>query len=58
MYFSFSYRLIVFITEIEVFILNTVGNSPSVSQSSTSDKIDKVKHYIRIKTHNIIALRF
>jgi len=22
------------------------------------DKIDKVKHYIRIKTHNNIALRF
>jgi len=35
-----------------------VGNSPSVSQSSTLDRKDKVKHYIRIKTHNNIALRF
>jgi len=36
----------------------TVGNSPSVSQSPTLDKKDKVKHYIRIKVHNTIALRF
>jgi len=35
-----------------------VGNSPSVSQSPTLDRKDKVKHYIRIKTHNNIALRF
>jgi len=35
-----------------------VGNSPSVSQSHTLDRKDKVKHYIRIKTHNTIALRF
>jgi len=34
-----------------------VGNSPSVSQSFTLDRKDKVKHYIRIKTHNIIILR-
>jgi len=26
-----------------------VGNSPSVSQNPTLDKIDKVKHYIRIR---------
>jgi len=35
-----------------------VGNSPSVSQSPTLDRKDKVKHYIIIKTHNNIALRF
>jgi len=35
-----------------------VGNSPSVSQSPTLDRKDKVKHYIRIKAHNNIALRF
>jgi len=29
-----------------------------MSQSLTLDKIDKVKHYIRINVHNIIALRF
>jgi len=29
-----------------------VENSTSVSQSFTLDKIDKVKHYIKIKTHN------
>ena len=35
-----------------------VGNSLSVSQSPTLDRKDKVKHYIRIKTQNNIALRF
>jgi len=35
-----------------------VGNSPSVSQNPTLDRKDKVEHYIRIKTHNNIALRF
>jgi len=35
-----------------------VGNSLSVSQSPTLDRKDKVKHYIRIKAHNNIALRF
>jgi len=35
-----------------------IRNSPSVSQSLTLDRKDKVKHYIRIKTHNIITLRF
>jgi len=34
-----------------------VGNSLSVSQSLTLDKKDKVKHYIRIKIHNIIILK-
>jgi len=29
-----------------------------MSQSSTLDRKDKVKHYIRIKIHNNIALRF
>jgi len=28
------------------------------NQSLTLDRKDKVKHYIRIKTHNTIALRF
>jgi len=35
-----------------------VENSPSVSQSPTLDRKDKVKHYIRIKTHNTITLSF
>jgi len=35
-----------------------VENSPSVSQSPTLDKIDKVKHYITIKIHDNIAFRF
>jgi len=35
-----------------------VGNSPSVSESPILDRKDKVKHYIRIKVHNNIALRF
>jgi len=39
-------------------IILSVGNSPSMSQSPTLDRIDKVKHYIRIKAHNNIALRF
>jgi len=39
-----------------IFCLNdkTGGNSPSVSQSLTLDRKDKVKHYIKIKTHNNI----
>jgi len=44
--------------EIARCIRTSVGNSPSVSQSPTLDRKDKVKHYIRIKTHNNIALRF
>jgi len=39
-------------------MLYIVGNSPSVSQSPTLDRKDKVKYYIRIKAHNNIALRF
>jgi len=39
-------------------MLRIVGNSPSVSQSLTLDSKDKVKHYIRIKAHNNIGLRF
>jgi len=35
-----------------------VENSPSMSQNPTLNKIDKVKHYIRIKIHNTIVLRF
>jgi len=35
-----------------------VGNSPNVSQSITLDRMNKVKHYIRINTHNTIVLRF
>jgi len=35
-----------------------VRNSPSVSQSLTLDRKYKVKHYIKIKTHNTIDLRF
>jgi len=31
-----------------------VENSSSVSQSLTLDRIDKVKHYIKTKTHNTI----
>jgi len=31
---------------------------PSVSLSLTLGRNDKVKHYIRIKTHKLIALRF
>jgi len=33
-------------------------NSLSVSQNLTLDKKDKVKHYIRRKTHSNIALKF
>jgi len=29
-----------------------------MNQSPTLDKINKIKHHIRIKTHNIIILRF
>jgi len=43
---------------LEAFVLHCVGNSPNVSQSPTLDRKDKVKHYIRIKAHNNIALRF
>jgi len=32
--------------------------NPSVSLSSTLTRNEKVKHYIRIKTHKLIALRF
>jgi len=35
-----------------------IGNNPSVSQNLILDRKDKVKHYIRIKTHNTIALKF
>jgi len=35
-----------------------IENDPSMSQSFTLDRIDKIKHYIRIKVHNIIVLRF
>jgi len=35
-----------------------IRNSPSLSQSFRFDRIDKVKHYIRTKTHNLIALNF
>jgi len=43
---------------IRISLMLSVGNSPSVSQSLTLDRKDKVKHYIRIKFHNNIALRF
>jgi len=33
-----------------------VGNSQSVSQSLTLDRIDKVKHYIKIKIHTTVVL--
>jgi len=33
-----------------------VGNNPSVSRSSKWDKMDKVKHYIRIKTETLLFL--
>jgi len=48
------------ISQIRIFITSsdTVGNSLNMSESSTLDTIDKVKHYIRIKTHNTITLRF
>jgi len=36
----------------------SVKNNPSVSQSLTSSKKDKVKCYIRLKTYDHIALRF
>jgi len=36
----------------------SLENSSSVSQNFTLDKIDKVKHYITIKTHNTIVLTF
>jgi len=35
-----------------------VENSLRVNQSSILDKIDKVKHYIKIQTHITIILRF
>jgi len=38
--------------------LASVGNGPSVSQSFTLNRIDKVKHYIKSKAHNHIVLRF
>jgi len=39
-------------------LLKFVGNSPNVSQSFTLDITNKVKHCIRIKTHNFITLKF
>jgi len=35
-----------------------IVRNPNVSLSSTLAKNDKVEHYIRIKTHKLIALRF
>jgi len=35
-----------------------VRNSPSMNENFTLDKKDKVKHYIKIKTHNNIVSRF
>ena len=35
-----------------------VVRNPSVSLSPTLTRIEKVEHYIRIKTHKLIALRF
>ena len=35
-----------------------VGNSSNVNKSFTLDRKDKIKYYIRYKTHNHIALRF
>jgi len=40
---------------ISLLSFHTVENSRSVSQNLTLDRIDKVKHYIRIKTHNIVV---
>jgi len=36
----------------------SVGNYLSMSQSTTFDRKDKIKHYIRWKTYKPIALRF
>jgi len=49
---------LIFVTNCEMILSYCVGNSLSVSQSFTLNRIDKVKHYIRIKTHNTIILRF
>jgi len=38
--------------------VKNVRNSSSVSQSFTLDIIDKIKYYLKIKIHNIIASRF
>ena len=35
-----------------------IVRNPSVSLSLTLTRIEKVEHYIRIKTHKPIALRF
>ena len=39
-------------------IINYVVKNPSVSLSPTLTRNEKVEHYIRIKTHKPIALRF
>jgi len=47
-----------YVTKINVMMnLKDIGNS-SVSLSSTSNKIKKVDHYIKINDHKLIALRF
>ena len=35
-----------------------IGRNPSVSRSPTLARNERVEHYIRIKTHKPIALRF
>jgi len=35
-------------------LVDRVGKTPSVSQSLTLGRKDKVKHYIRLKVHNPI----
>jgi len=47
-----------FFVSFEFFSFSGIGNIAIVSQCLILDIIDKVKHYIRIKTDNIIIFRF
>jgi len=47
-----------FFVSFEFFSFSGIGNIAIVSQFLILDIIDKVKHYIRIKTDNIIIFRF
>jgi len=48
----------IILTNNKFIIVNVCVRNPSVSLSPTLTRNEKVKHYIRIKTHKPIALRF
>ena len=41
-----------------VFLVTSVRNSSSMNQNFKLNILDKVKHYIKVKTRNIIVLKF